>query len=76
MANPQTPEEIYKTARAALLKQLASPAELETPQLGRVQYRPASDVAKGLALLDSQFAQPGMPGASKLYVIEHSRGIY
>ena len=42
--------------RDALVASLGKPATIETPQLGRVEYRDSADVAAALATLDREIA--------------------
>jgi hypothetical protein len=63
-------------ARDKLLGQMTGPVVVETPQLGRVEFRQGDDAARALALIDQEIAElSGAGGGVQVQTIVSSRGL-
>ena len=70
-AGPKTVDDLIAD-RDALIAQLSNPAEVDTPQLGRVAFRSAADIQTAIGLIDSQIA--AAMGAPRVIVLQSNRG--
>jgi hypothetical protein len=70
-----TPLETLQSQRAALVAQISATARISTPQLGEVEFRPADDLTRALALLDSQIAAASGQSATGVFTLQSDRGL-
>jgi hypothetical protein len=71
----KTTEVNFESLYAAALGQLGSPQEIETPQLGRVVFPSAQNVAATLALLRQEAAMAAGLSTAGVFVVGYRSGL-
>ncbi len=73
-AAPLTLDDLI-AARDQLLSQLASPLSIETPLLGRTEFRSVPDIESALAILNGQIAAASGSPSTGVFVVTSDRGL-
>jgi hypothetical protein len=68
---PKTVDDLMAD-RAALIEQLSSPLAVETPQLGKVEFRSVAEIQTAIGLIDGQIAATA--GTPRVIVAQSNRG--
>ncbi len=73
-AAPLTLDDLI-AARDQLLQQLSSPLSIETPLLGRTEFRSVPDIESALAILNGQIAAASGSPSTGVFVVTSDRGL-
>jgi hypothetical protein len=65
----------FDALAAQLLSQMAGPVAVESPQLGRVQFGPASDLYQSLNIIRMEQARAAGLSTAGTFVVGYNRGL-